>query len=209
MIFLIKELNHILVNYTYITEGGLSMNSDLSHLILRETALKDGKKLTVRIPEVEDAEEMVEYCNTVGGESDNLTFGKNEFHLNVEQEEEYIRNLKNNQNSLTILGIVDNTIVSMANIVGLKKKRLVHNSEIGISVRKDYWKNGIGSIMMEELIKFAKEKGMRNISLGVRADNKNAIKLYEKFGFQQVGLHKDYFNINGVFYDEILMDLYI
>ena len=77
MIFLIKELNHILVNYTYITEGGLSMNSDLSHLILRETALKDGKKLTVRIPEVEDAEEMVEYCNTVGGESDNLTFGKN------------------------------------------------------------------------------------------------------------------------------------
>lgn len=45
--------------------------------------------------------------------------------------------------------------------------------------------NGIGSIMMEELIKFAKEKGMRNISLGVRADNKNAIKLYENLDFSK------------------------
>ncbi|QUH19318.1 GNAT family N-acetyltransferase [Alkaliphilus sp. B6464] len=64
--------------------------------------------------------------------------------------------------------------------------------------------------MMQELIRFAKEYGtIRNISLGVKASNKNAIILYEKFGFQKIGLHKNYFNVNGSFDDEILMDLYI
>lgn len=33
--------------------------------------------------------------------------------------------------------------------------------------------------------------------------------IYDKFGFQKVGVHKNYFNINGEFDDKILMDLYI
>ncbi|MDU7441828.1 MAG: GNAT family N-acetyltransferase, partial [Clostridium sp.] len=37
----------------------------------------------------------------------------------------------------------------------------------------------------------------------------NAIKLYKRHGFVEVGVHKNFFNINGDYYDEILMDLYI
>jgi len=33
--------------------------------------------------------------------------------------------------------------------------------------------------------------------------------MYEKFGFEKIGTHKNYFNINGDFDDEILIDLYI
>ena len=68
----------------------------------------------------------------------------------------------------------------------------------------------LGSVVMEELIKFAKEnETIKNISLGVKASNKNAILMYEKFGFEKVGIHRNNFNINGIFDDEILMDLYI
>lgn len=63
---------------------------------------------------------------------------------------------------------------------------------------------------MNELIRFAKEHDtIKNISLGVKASNHNGIKLYEKLGFVKVGVHKNFFNINGVFDDEILMDLYL
>ena len=49
-------------------------------------------------------------------------------------------------------------------------------------VKKDYWKIGIGSAVMEELISSAKKCGtVKNISLGVKASNKNAIRMYEKF----------------------------
>jgi len=188
----------------------ICMSKDLSNYILNEKQLKNGNQLILRKPMIEDAEKIVEYLNIVGGESDNLLFGKDEFHLTIEQEKEYIINLSNNPNALMVLGIVEDNIVSIAQINSSNRKRIAHNSEIAISVRKDYWGNGIGSAMMEELIRFAKEYGtIRNISLGVKASNKNAIILYEKFGFQKIGLHKNYFNVNGSFDDEILMDLYI
>ena len=186
------------------------MSIDLSSYILKEIQLKNGQKLILRKPIIEDAKRMIEYLNIVGGESENLLFGKDEFHLTVEQEMEHIKRISNNANTLMILGIIDNNIVSIAQISSPNRKRIAHNSEISISVKKDYWRNGIGSAVMEELIRFAKEHGtIKNISLGVKASNKNAIRMYEKFGFKKVGVHKNYFNINGNFDDEILMDMSI
>ncbi|MNF10642.1 hypothetical protein D3C80_2116430 [compost metagenome] len=61
---------------------------------------------------------------------------------------------------------------------------------------------------MEATINFAKStKMIKNISLGVKSDNINAIKLYEKHGFVKIGVHKNFFNIDGIYYNEILMDL--
>ena len=186
------------------------MNKDLSKYILKEIQLKNGQHLVLRRPKVDDAQSIIEYLNIVGGESDNLLFGKDEFTLSVENEMEYIKNISNDANILMILGIIDNNIVSVAQISCPNRKRISHNSEVSISVKKDYWKNGIGSAVMDEIIRFAKENStIKNISLGVKASNINAIKMYEKFGFEKIGVHKDNFNINGDFDDEILMDLYI
>jgi len=128
----------------------------------------------------------------------------------VEEEKEHIKRMNSDSNSLMILGIIDDNIVSLAQITSSNRKRIAHNSEVSISVKKDYWRNGIGSAVMEEIIRFAREGSViKNISLGVRASNINAIKMYKELGFVKVGLHKNYFNINDNFDDEILMDLYI
>ena len=109
-----------------------------------------------------------------------------------------------------VIGTINNEIVSVAQLSSPNMKRISHNSEIAISVKKDYWNIGSGSAVMEELIKFAKDKGsIKTISLGVREYNNIAIKLYEKYGFKKIGTHKNYFNIEETYYDEILMDLYI
>lgn len=178
--------------------------------IYREITLKNGDLLIIREPKEDDARAIIEYCNTVGGESDNLTFGKDEFHNTIEQEIDFIKRINEGSNIMMLLGVINCSIVSIANIIRQTKKRLSHNSEIGISVKKDYWRNGIGSIVIEQLINYAKECGeIKNISLGVRATNLNAIKMYEKFGFVKVGVHNKYFNINGVYDDELIMDLYL
>ena len=174
---------------------------------LKEINLKNGQNLIIRKPIEDDAEKMVNYANIIGGESDNLLFGKNEFHLSVEQEREYIKNLNNSKDVFMVIGIINNKVVSIAQIRKLGRKRIEHNSEIAISVKKEYWGLGIGSVVMEQLIEFAKNNNIINISLGVKASNYKAINLYEKFGFKKIGIHKNYFNINGVFDDEILMDL--
>lgn len=178
--------------------------------ILNEIPLKNGDFLTLREPVESDAKDMIKYLNMVGGESDNLLFGKDEFHLTVEQETGYLKKVGNDPNMRMVIGLINNTIVSVAEIRCLSRKRISHNSEIAISVKKEYWGKGIGSAVMKELIRFAKEhKTIRNISLGVKASNRNAIRLYEKFGFTKVGVHKNYFHISENYDDELIMDLYL
>ncbi len=172
---------------------------------IKEIILKNKYKLILKTPTTNDALGMVEYLNIIGGESDNLLFGKGEFHLTVEQEKEYIDNLGNNK--YMILGIINNNIVSIAQISRSSRKRIAHNSEIALSVKKAYWHIGVGSAMLAELISFAKDQEIMNISLGVKKSNVNAIRLYEKFDFKKIGEHRNFFNANGVFDDIILMDL--
>lgn len=178
--------------------------------MLKIIKLKDGKELLLRKPTEEDAESMIEYLNIVGGESDNLLFGRNEFRLTVEQEREYIKNINDNNNALMLLGIIDSQIISVSQVSAPNRKRIVHNSELAISVKKEYWSMGIGTTVMEVLIDFAKNhETIKTISLGVKASNKKAQHIYEKLGFEKVGVHRNFFNIDGNYDDEILMDLYI
>lgn len=84
---------------------------------------------------------------------------------------------------------------------------MTHRGEIGIGIKKSAWGLGIGSMLMEKLLDFAFNKAHTEIiSLEVRSDNKRAIHLYEKYGFQKVGCFKGYFKINGEFIDFDIME---
>lgn len=53
---------------------------------------------------------------------------------------------------------------------------------------------GIGSALLEKLTSYAKESGIKTISLEVRPSNAPAIALYEKFGYKQVGRRKNFYS---------------
>lgn len=178
--------------------------------IFNEIRLKDGKILIIREPEIEDAEKMIEYFNIVGGESDNLLFGRNEFLLGIEQESNHILRIKEEPNSLIVLGVLNGLIVSVGQLITQKRKRISHNADLSISVKKEFWNKGVGSAIMDTLISFARENStIYNINLGVNSSNTNAIELYGKYGFKSIGIHKNNFFVNGKFDDEVLMDLYL
>lgn len=82
-----------------------------------------------------------------------------------------------------------------------------HRAELSIAVRKRYWGQGIGSMLMKELIQYAKENGIEIINLDVRKDNEQAIRLYEKFGFRHIGTSPAYFKIKEEYIDFAVMYL--
>jgi ribosomal protein S18 acetylase RimI-like enzyme len=177
--------------------------------IMKETILKDGRLLVLRKARISDAQRILGYLNTVGGESNNLMFGKNGCNLTIAQEAEHLSKLGSSPNTLLLIGLVGREMVSLSQARGETPQRAAHNFQLSITVRKPFWGLGIGSASMAELIHFSRERGVRALHLGVRAGNEVAIKLYEKFGFERVGMHRGFFNIDGVFHDEILMDLYL
>ena len=58
--------------------------------------------VTIQRARPEDAPALIEYLNTVGGETDNLTFGAGEFPATVEEEAAYLRREAENPKSLML-----------------------------------------------------------------------------------------------------------
>ena len=73
---------------------------------------------------------------------------------------------------------------------------------IQINVLESKQNNGIASKLIEYMISDCINNNVNSITLEVRIDNFNAIHLYEKYGFIEIGKRKGYYN--GI--DAILME---
>lgn len=176
---------------------------------MKEIVVKD-KKLLIRKAIKSDAKALIDYINVIGGESDFLTFGIGEFEKSVEEEEEFIDDAMNKDNSLFIIAEADHKVVGCLNFSGGPRQRTAHIGEFGVSVLKEYWGYGIGKELIQYLIDWSKDTGIiRKINLRVRADHTRGICLYKKLGFTEEGVISRDFLTNGEFYDSLLMGLQI
>ena len=172
--------------------------------------LKDDLYVDIQPAREQDAPYIIEHLNQVGGESDNLLFGKGEFSLSVEQETAWIRTINRSLTSRVVLAVAHDEIVGIGSLVSNVKPRIAHHGELAVSVKQAYWNHGIGRKIIKYLIQFAQANGVTEIiHLGVRADNVRAIRLYQDLGFEEVGRFPGFFKIDGQYYDEILMNLYL
>lgn len=165
--------------------------------------------LEIREAEAQDAEELLKYCNIVGQETDNLSFGAEGLSVSIEQERAYLESMSEANKQVFLLAREEGGIIGTATLMGYARPRMAHRGEISISVRKSAWGKGIGTRLMEELISRARQFSMEIISLEVRSDNKRAIGLYRKFGFEAIGTFDGFMKINGemIAYDMMCLDL--
>lgn len=154
-----------------------------------------------------DAQAIISFLNRVGGESDYLTFGLNEFPISVEEEIEIIKESLEKENSLMLIAKIDHKIASQLFLDVPTQSRLSHIGHLGLTVSKSYWGNALGQKMLAAAITWAKEKKLAKIQLQVRTDNLRAINLYKNFNFTIEGTITHALKINHIFYDEFLMGL--
>lgn len=166
-------------------------------------------ELFISEAEIEDAKMIIDYLNQVGGESDFLQFGKEECFLNEFEEMEVIQDFIEQDNSLLLLGFIDDELVSMLSIQGEQQPRLKHIGHFAITVKKAYWQMSIATAMMEEMMEMIHRSPLQILDLEVRRDNFPAIALYKKFHFQEIATYPQMFYVNGTYYDALLMNLYI
>lgn len=105
-----------------------------------------------------------------------------------------------NGKSKSFVAKQENEIVGFAGILLIIDQVNIMN----IVVKKDKRNFGIGSSLLEEIIRYSKIHNATSITLEVNEKNIPAIKLYKKYGFKQVGLRRKYYNNED---NAILMDL--
>ncbi len=153
----------------------------------------------------DDAEKMISYLNQVGGESDNLLHGENEFNVPIEGVKRKLAMAKDSENSIVLIALENDQIIAKAELEGYYPARIRHRAKFSISVRKDYWNQGIGSEMIKRISEQAEMMKLKVIELEVISDNVRAINLYHKMGFTDIGTYKNYFYVNEMFKDAVVM----
>lgn len=144
--------------------------------------------ITLRTPIETDAQAMIDLMLGCYAETDFLTCAPEEFQVTMQDEISFMRRFEMSKRECMIGAFIDGKLVgnvSVRQAGGVKRIR--HRATLGISVLKDYWGRGVGSMLMDAAIQTAESAGYAQIELQTAADNERAIRLYEKFGFETYG----------------------
>ena len=79
-------------------------------------------------------------------------------------------------------------VIACASVLESKNNQYEGYLEIdSIYVMPKYWDNRAGSLLMDEILTYAKKSGYKQILLWDFEDNTDSTKFYEKFGFKDNG----------------------
>ncbi|RUR19096.1 GNAT family N-acetyltransferase [Legionella sp. km535] len=106
-----------------------------------------------------------------------------------------------------VIAVIDGKIVGWCDISALDRPVFAHIGSLGIGVLAPFRGQGIGKALLKSALQKAKEKGLTRIELTVREKNISAIALYEQFGFEKEGIHKNGVCIDGKYENHIFMAL--
>lgn len=190
------------ISMSLVKDYGVNVN----HTV-RVVDLTDNIKLEISRASVEDAQAIIHFLNKVGGETDFLTFGENEFPFSLADEQTIIAECLELNFCLMLVGKIGDHIVSQLFLSRSCKPRLAHIGDVGISVSKQYWGKSIGRHMMLAAIEWARCNSVTKLQLQVRTDNERAVQLYKKMGFAIEGTIARAMQINNRYFDDYVMGL--
>ncbi len=151
--------------------------------------LRDGREVLIRPATPDDADGLVQYMQEGLPEFTDYVFTAiGEFTNTVEQERERIASLDHASGSMRLIAVAGDRVVGSLGCSAPKLRRIAHVGHLGMATRQAYWGTGLGSAMMAYVIAWAiTHPVLELLELSVYADNTRAVRLYQKFGFEESG----------------------
>lgn len=161
-------------------------------MIRKEIAftLKDGRKALIRSPKDEDIQGMLDYLYISAGETDFiLRYPEECTRYTFEGEKQLFDRTNASENEAMLVCIVEGKVAGNCQIAWSNKMKTRHRAGVAIALLKDYWNQGIGTRMFQEMIAIAEEnEQILQMELEFVEGNSRARALYEKMGFRITGV---------------------
>ena len=139
--------------------------------------------LLIREAETQDASEVIALLDQIGQESSFTSLDENGIAMSESEMQHFLDKQAQSDNQITLLAFLNDELVGIINITADQRPRVRHIGDVFLGIKKAYWGNGLGSVLMEEAIEWAKSSGsIRRLQLTVH--------LYEKMGFIIEGLQE-------------------
>lgn len=168
---------------------------------------KKGRRLLIRYIQPGDERFMMPYINKISREKSFIL--KQGEQVTIKREREFVKEqlerMKNNE-GLALLAFFERTLIGVTNLT-VKPLAAKHVGDFGISVAKEARGEGVGKILLQQLVLEVKKqlKGVKIITLEVFANNPVAMALYTKLGFREYGRLPQGIKHRGKYVDAILM----
>lgn len=169
------------------------------------------QKTTIRTARVEDSAALLDIQREVVAEGQYFISISEEFNKTVEEQQEWVKNSLENDRETLLVAEVSGEIVGWICFNTQNRKRLSHTGSLGIMVKKEMRNAGVGRLLLEELLSWAKQNPfIEKVSLAVFATNTRAITLYKSLGFVEEGRKIKEYKLNEHEYlDDILMCIFV
>lgn len=170
--------------------------------------LKDGRKALLRSPKDEDVAGMLEYLFVSAGETEFIVRYPEECgKYTPEGEKELFARKNSSENEAMLVCIVDGKVAGNCEIVFKTNMKTKHRAIVAIALLSEYWNQGIGTRMFQELIRLAESReGVLQMELEFVEGNARARHLYEKMGFRITGVHPNAIRLkDGTLLNEYMM----
>lgn len=66
---------------------------------------------------------------------------------------------------------------------------------------------GVGGVLLEHLVRMARELGYHKLVLSAFPSNERGMRLYRRFGFREVGIYREQGVLDGQWVDTVVMEL--
>jgi RimJ/RimL family protein N-acetyltransferase len=150
---------------------------------------RNGQPVTIRTAQPEDAAALLAYIRPVAEETEFFIFEPDEFPKTDDEERKWIQDHLDHPQQIVALAEAGGTIIGNVSFENGPCRRIAHRGSLGIAVVKEWRGQGVGTALLETLLKWATtEPLIEKVCLEVFTTNVSAIRLYRKLGFVEEGL---------------------
>ena len=167
--------------------------------VVFEGQTSGGLQVLVRYPAPGDVKAMWEFINTLSRERTFILFQGEQ--LSLDDEEQYVAGMLDRiarREAVHLLALSGDTLIGSSSIA-LNTGVSRHVGDFGIVIAQGYRGRGVGTVLMEAVIREARAQlpNLKMVTLEVFGNNATAMHLYQKQGFVEYGrlpggiLHRD------------------
>ena len=153
-----------------------------------EISIKDklGRTVILRNARPEDSTALIKYLRITSAETPYLIREPEEITITEEKEKQFIQAKIDAERELMLVAFFDGKHIGNCSLMSIASyKRYSHRCDVAIALYKEYCGCGIGKAMLQAVLDVAKSVGYEQAELEVMAENKDAIAMYKKLGFEE------------------------
>jgi ribosomal protein S18 acetylase RimI-like enzyme len=148
------------------------------------------------------------FCDGINGIAKEKWYVATVEGFSLEQTRTFLKKIV--ENSLPqVVAVSEKIVVGWCDIIPRKTTGFMHIGTLGMGVRREWRRQGIGHRLLEACVPLARRAGVEKVELEVYSDNEGAVRLYERFGFKHEGLKVRGRKLEGRYQDILLMALWL